>query len=171
MKKVRTKLVVMIGLALAFCMVTLQAQAAGNLLNEVLTMSPGESIVREFVIYDALDIKKVGPVESYLVIGIGVSADNATLGDLTITVKPTVTTVTKPFGSNVDFSLIGFAYPFGGAPAFFNVKTDAPLSSVKTVKMRTHYAFALVGTYINDISGDVILPVPFSITFAWAVAK
>ena len=168
MKKVRTKLVVMIGLALAFCMVTLQAQAAGNLLNEVLTMSPGESIVREFFIYDAFDINKPGPVESYLVIGIGVSADNATLGDLTITVKPTST---KPFGANVDFSLIGFAYPFGGAPAFFNVKTDAPLPSVKTVKMRTHYAFALVGTYIQDISGDVPLPVTFSITFAWAVAK
>jgi|GEM_PF-1796427 len=168
MKKAKIAVAAVVCACLSLAVICRQAQAAGNLLNEVLTMSPGESIVREFFIYDAFDINKPGPVESYLVIGIGVSADNATLGDLTITVKPTST---KPFGANVDFSLIGFAYPFGGAPAFFNVKTDAPLPSVKTVKMRTHYAFALVGTYIQDISGDVPLPVTFSITFGWAVAK
>jgi hypothetical protein len=167
MKKGSRKLVVMIGLALALCMVTVQAQAAGNLLNDVITMSPGESQVREFVIYDAFDIKNAGPVESYL--AIGVSADNATkFGDLVITVKPNAT---KTFASIVEFNLIGLVYPFGGTPAFFNVKTDANLSSVKTVKMRTNYAFALVGTYISSISGDVTLPVPFSITFAWAATK
>jgi hypothetical protein len=168
MKKAKCAVAVALAcLSLAMICPQAQAQAAGSLLNDVITMSPGESQVREFAIYDAFDIKNAGPVESYLVIG--ASADNATkFGDLIITVKPAST---KPFGAIVGFNLIGIAYPFGGAPAFFNVKSDLPLSSAKTIKMRTNYAFALVGTYITAITGDVIMPVQFSITFAWAVAK
>ena len=165
MKKAKISLAVAC-VCLSLAMVCGQAKAGGSSLNEVLTMDPGENTVREFVIYGELVGSKLGPIEAYLVIGTG---DNDTkLGDLTITVKPTAT---KTFGSDLDFCLIGFAYPIGGAPAFINVTSAAPLSLVKTVKMKARYGLVLVGTYITSITGDVTLPVPFSITFNWAVAK
>ena len=166
MKKGSMKLFAVVCMALALCMAAGQAQAGSSALNEVLTLSPGENTIREFVIYGELEGSKLGPIEAYLVIGTG---DNTTkLGDLTITVKPTAT---KTFGSDLDFCLIGFAYPIGGTPVFINVTSAAPLSLVKTVKMKATYGLVLVGTYIKNITGDVNLPVPFSITFNWAIAK
>jgi len=162
MKKAKIALAVAF-VCLSLAMVCGQAQAGSRLLNEVLTIAAGESTVREFVIYDQLDPSKLSPIESYLAIGIG---DNTTkMGDLTITLKPTAT---KSYGAVLEYCLIGFVYPLGGTPVFINVKTAAPLSITKTVKMKAIYGFALVGTYIKTISGDVILPVPFSITFNWA---
>ena len=163
MKKGRMKLFAALGIALALCMVATQAQAGGRLLNEVLTIAAGENAVREFVVYDQLDIRSLRPIESYLAIGIG---DNTTkMGDLTITLKPTAT---KSYGAVLEYCLIGFVYPLAANPVFFNITTAAPLTITKTVKMKAIYGFALVGTYIKTISGDVILPVPFSITFNWA---
>ena len=165
MKKARFALAVAC-VCLSLATVCPQAQASSSALNEVLTLSPGENTIREFVIYGELEGSKLGPIEAYLVIGTG---DNTTkLGDLTITVKPTAT---KTFGSDLDFCLIGFAYPIGGTPVFINVTSAAPLSLVKTVKMKATYGLVLVGTYIKNITGDVNLPVPFSITFNWAIAK
>ena len=166
MKKGGMKFFVVMIMALALCMVSVQAQAGRSGLNAVLTMDPGEATVREFVVYDQLDISKLGPVESFLAIGMG---DNTTkMGDLTITIKPTAT---KTFGSELDFCLIGFVYPLGGKGEFFNMETAAPLTIAQTVKMKAIYGFALVGVYIKNITGDVSLPVPFSITLSWASAK
>ncbi len=163
MKKARMKSYAVLGIALALCMIAVQAQAGGRLINEVISMAPGESAVREFVVSDQLDVSTLRPIESYLVIG---SGDNVTkMGDLAITLKPTAT---KAYGAVLEFCLIGFVYPLGGAPVFINSKTTAPLTITKTVKMKAIYGFALVGTYIKTISGDVTLPVPFSITFNWA---
>jgi hypothetical protein len=162
MKKAKIILAVAF-VCLSLAMVCGQAQAGRSALNEVLTMDAGESTIREFVIYDQLDPGKLGPIEAYLVIGTG---DNTTkMGDLTITLKPTAT---KTFGSELDYCLLGLIYPVGSAPVFINVKTAAPLSITKTVKMNAIYGFALVGAYIKNIKGDVNLPVPFAITFSWA---
>jgi len=137
------------------------AQASG-----LLTLSPGESTIREFQLYDEFDSRSLRPIETFLVIGTG---DNETkMGDVTITLKPTVT---KDFGTVLEFSLIGLVYPLGGKPLFINMKTAAPLSIAKTVKMSAAYGLVLVGAYIKNIDGDALLPAQFSITFSWAVAK
>jgi len=132
----------------------------------LLTLSPGEGTVREFMLYDEFDSRRLRPIETFMVIGTG---DNETkMGDVTITLKPTVT---KDFGAVFEFSLIGLAYPLGGKPTFISMKTAAPLSITKTVKMSAAYGLVLVGAYIKNIDGDVLLPAQFSITFSWAVGK
>ncbi|MBN2107411.1 MAG: hypothetical protein JW832_08280 [Deltaproteobacteria bacterium] len=133
----------------------------------LLTLDPGESTIREFTLYEEFDARKLGPMETFLVIGMGDNETNK-LGDLTITLKPSVT---KDFGTVLEYSLIGLAYPLGGKPEFINVKSAAPLSITKTVKMSAAYGLVLVGAYIKTIDGDALLPAQFSITFNWAVAK
>lgn len=151
-------------LLFAACMLlATQAQAGA-----ILTLEPGESTVREFVLYDEFNPRQLGPMDTYLVVGKGDNETKTLLGDLTITLKPTVT---KSFSSVVDYALIGFSYPFGGKPQVFNMKSSAPLTLTKTVKMKAVYGLVLVGAYIKTISGDVNLPVQFGITFSWAQAK
>ena len=165
MKKAKIALAVAC-VCLSLAMVCGQAQAGIQLLNEVITMKPGESTVREFPLFEKFDISKLGPMELFLLIGTG---DNETkVGDLTLTLKPTVT---KTFGSKLDFCLIGFAYPLGGKSEFFSPKSAAPLSITKVVKMRAIYGIALVGAYIKNITDGVDTPAQFSLTFSWAVGK
>ena len=165
MKKAKIALAVAC-VCLSLAMVCGQAQAGIQLLNEVITMKPGESTVREFPLFEKFDISKLGPMELFLLIGTG---DNETkVGDLTLTLKPTVT---KTFGSKLDFCLIGFDYPLGGKSEFFSPKSAAPLSITKVVKMRAIYGIALVGAYIKNITDGVDTPAQFSLTFSWAVGK
>ncbi len=148
-------------LVCAMSMAAVQVQAGS-----LLTLDPGESTIREFYLYDEFDSRTFGPMETYLLIGTG---DNETkLGDLTITLKPTVT---KDFGAVLEYSLLGLAYPLGGKPAFINVKSAAPLTLTKTVKMSAAYGLVLAVAFIKNIDGDVLLPAQFSITFSWAVGK
>jgi len=161
MKKGWKKIFSIAVLVCAMSMAAAQVRAGS-----LLTLDPGESTIREFYLHDAFDSRKLGPMEAFLVFG---SGDNETkLGDLTITLKPTVT---KDFGAVLEYSLVGLAYPLGGTPVFFNVKSAAPLTLTKTLKMSAVYGLVLTGAYIKNIDGDVLLPAQFSITFSWAVGK
>jgi hypothetical protein len=135
-----------------------------------LSMDPGESQTRDFILWDQFQAARLGPMETFILMGSG--SDTTPMGNLTITIKPTVT---KYFGAVVEYSLIGLAYPladfaslFGGTPVVINVKTSAPLSLTKAVTMNAKYGIALLGIFIKKITGDVDLPVQFNITFAWA---
>jgi hypothetical protein len=112
-----------------------------------------------------------GDIAPYIVLGSGSSTN--LLGDLTIAVKPSA--VTTSFDGIVDYSLFGIALPFvaGAAPIMISTNSSAPLTLTKTVGINSSkatYALVLVGVFIKNLN-DVQTPVPFSITFSWAVAK
>ncbi len=60
-------------MACVFCMPAVPAQAA--VINELISLSPGENQTREFVLYNVFDIKTPGPAQSYVII---CSGDNET---------------------------------------------------------------------------------------------
>lgn len=137
------------------------AQAAG-----LLTLTPGGSTIREFQLYDEFDYRSLRPMETFLILGFG--SDENLLGDMTIQLKPSIT---RDFGAVVEFGLIGLAYSLGGRPVFISADTAAPLTLTKTIPMSAAYGLVLVGAYIKNITGDVLLPAPFTITFSWATGE
>jgi hypothetical protein len=159
MKKARLGWIAGLGIALALCMTSLQAQAA-----EVISLSPGDSSLREFVLYDQFDFLKLGPAEVFAIIGTGDNSTNK-IGDMTISVKATAT---KTFGSVVDFTLMGLAYPIAGKPAMISQTSTAGIALTKTLKTSGQYGIAIVVIYIKTLEGDVNLPVQFSITASLA---
>jgi hypothetical protein len=157
MKKAKMSLAVA-GICLALAMVCTSAQAA----SPVISLSPGDSLAREFILYDEIDFRKLGPAQLFLVIGTG---DNDTLlGELSISVK---SAVTEEFGSDVDFTVRGVALALGGTtPTIFNQVTTVPNEAKKTIKFNSVYGFALVIVYISNLDGDIYGgPVKFTATF------
>jgi hypothetical protein len=147
-----------------FCMPAVPAQAA--VINEVISLSPGDNQTREFVLYDVFDIQTPGPAQSYLII---CSGDNETkAGKLTISLS---TSAKKTFGSLVKYSLLGLGYGLGGTPQFINVDATTPWKPKAVVTLNTTFGIAFVSAIINDITGDVELPAPFTIVFKLSVAQ
>ena len=108
MKKAKISLAVA-GICVALAMVCCTAQAA----SPVISMDPGDTITREFILGDEIDFRKLGPAQLFLVIGTG---DNETLiGDLSISIK---SAVTEEFGTDVDFTVQGVSIALDTKPAF-----------------------------------------------------
>ena len=142
------------------------AQAIGYLVNEVITLSPGENQTREFLVYQPFDIKNLGPAEPWLII---CSGDNETkCGKLTIS----LTTKAKPtFGSYMDYSMVGFAYAVGGTPELINQAATTPWPAEKVININSTFGIVYVAALINKIKGEVPLPAEFSIVFKLSVAQ
>jgi hypothetical protein len=167
MKKAKLSLLVA-AICLALAMVCSTAQAA----NPLVSMDPGDTIAREFILGDEIDFSKLGPAQLFLVIGTG---DNETLvGDLTISIK---SAVTEEFGTDVDFTVQGVAIGLDTKPAFklgkptvFAPVTTVPNELKKTIKFNTAYGFALIVVYISNLDGDLNgTPVKFTATFGMSV--
>jgi hypothetical protein len=151
-------------MACVFCMPAVPAQAA--VINELISLSPGENQTREFVLYNVFDIKTPGPAQSYVII---CSGDNETkAGKLTITLT---TTAKKDFGSYVDYSMMGFGYSLGGTPAFISAAATTPWPAEKVLTLNSTFGFAFVSAMIRGITGDVELPAPFTMVFKLSVAE
>ena len=157
-------------LALACCIWCALAVACGSVraTNPVISLKPGDTLVRQFLLYDVFNPRDLGPAQLFLVIGTG---DNETLlGDLSISIKSTVTQ--QEFGSEVDFTVRGIALPLGGKPLVFSQITTVPLAAAKTFKFNSVYGFALLVVYISNLQGDIYgYPVQFAATFGMTTGK
>jgi len=160
MKKAKFSLAVA-GICLALAMVCSSAQAA----SPVISLDPGDTLTREFILGDEIDFSKLGPAQLFLVIGTG---DNESLlGDLTISVT---SSVTEEFGTDVDYTVRGIALPIGGKVNIFGQVTTVPNTAKKIIKFNSVYGFALVVIYISNLDGDIYgAPVKFSATFSMSV--
>jgi hypothetical protein len=167
MKKAKISLAVA-GICVALAMVCCTAQAA----NPVISLKPGDTLVRQFLLYDEIDYRNLGPAQLFLVIGTG---DNETLlGDLSISIK---SAVTEEFGTDVDFTVQGVAIGLNtkpaiklGKPIMFAPVTTVPNELKKTIKFNTAYGFALMAVYISNLDGDIYGgPVKFTATFGMSV--
>ncbi len=156
------------GICCALAMVCSSAQAA----SPIISMDPGDTIAREFILGDEINFSKLGPAQLFLVIGTG---DNETLvGDLSISIK---SAVTEEFGTDVDFTVQGVAISLDTKPAFklgkptvFAPVTTVPNELKKTIKFNTAYGFALMVVYISNLDGDLNgTPVKFTATFGMSV--
>ncbi len=124
----------------------------------MISLDPGDTLAREFILGDEIDFSKLGPAQLFLVIGTG---DNETLvGDLSISIK---SAVTEEFGSDVDFTVQGVSLGLDTKPAFklgkplmFAPVTTVPNELKKTIKFNTAYGFALVVVYISNLDGDTL---------------
>ncbi|MBN2109127.1 MAG: hypothetical protein JW832_16995 [Deltaproteobacteria bacterium] len=168
MKKAKISLAVA-GICLALAMVCSSAQAA----SPVISLDPGDTLTREFILGDEIDFSKLGPAKLFLVIGTG---DNETLlGDLTISVTSSV--VAEEFGTDIDYTVQGVAIGLDTKPAFklgkptvFAPVTTVPNAAKKVIKLNSAYGFALVVIYISNFDGDTYgNPVKFSATFGMSV--
>ena len=135
---------------------------------DILTMSPGEATVRQFLLYDALDASELGPMGVFAVVGIG--SDAAPLGNLTVTVTPNIK---KDFGKVIDYTVIGFAYTFGGAFAMISGGSTDPLRAVEIVPLNGPYAFAIMAIFISSVDGpgDWEKPAEFTATFEMSAGE
>ncbi len=137
---------------------------------DFLTMSPGEATVREFLLYDALDASKLGPMATFIILGIG--SDTAPLGSLTVTVIPNIK---KDFGKVIDFSVLGFAYAMGGEVPFAMISGGgtAPLRATEIVALNAPYAFAAMVVFISSVDGpgDWERPGQFAATFEMSAGE
>ena len=164
MKKAKISLAVA-GICVALAMVCCTAQAA----NPVISLKPGDTLVRQFLLYDEIDYRNLGPAQLFLVIGTG---DNETLlGNLSISVKSAVTQ--EEFGSEVDYTIRGIAMPLGGKPLIISGPVaSVPNTLTKTITFNSVYGFALVVFYISNLDGNIYgYPVQFTATFGMTVGK
>jgi hypothetical protein len=161
MKKVKISLAVA-GICLALAMVCSTAQAA----SPVISLDPGDTLTREFILGDEIDFSKLGPAQLFLVIGTG---DNETLlGNLSITVTSSVKE--EEFGTDIDYTVRGVALPIGGKVNVFGQVTTVPNAAKQTITFNSAYGFALVVIYISNLDGDTYgNPVKFSATFGMSV--
>jgi hypothetical protein len=167
MKKARMSLAVA-GICVALAMVCANAQAA----NPVISLDPGDTLQREFLLYNEIDFRKLSPVQLFVVIGTG---DNETLlGDLSISIK---SAVTEEFGTDVDFTVQGVSIALDTKPAFklgkpvmFAPVTTVPNEMKKTIKFNTAYGLVVMAVYISNLNGDLDgYPVKFTATFGMSV--
>jgi hypothetical protein len=171
MKKVKISVAVFC-ICFSLAMVCSNAQAAGS----VVSLKPGDSLQREFVLFDEFEFSKLSPAQVFLVIGTGDNASQSLLGELSITIKSYVPA--EDFGTDIDFTLRGIALPLvtGAKPISISMISTVPVGSTfpatgvtKIVKFNSLYGFALVAIYISNFDGDTNgEPVRFSVTFGMA---
>ena len=173
-KKQAVKIFTAVCVALALLVAATTAQAGlFNSLPEVIVLQPGHDQTRQFYLNDACDLNGFDNYESYLFVAL---ADNSTspatkCGVLTITLS---TSATITFGSDIDYSLIGFSYPIGGKLAlnsFYGLNVTTPQKAVKAITLNSMYGFGFVTALIRNIEGVVTQPTPFSILFSLAAKK
>ena len=160
--------------AASICLVLAMVCASAQAANPVISLKPGDTLSRQFLLYDEFNPRDLGPAQLFLVIG---SGDNETLlGNLSISIKSAVTQ--EEFGSEVDYTLRGIAMPLSGQPLklgkplIFGQVTSVPLTSAKTITFNSVYGFALLVVYINNLQGDIYgYPVQFTATFGMTVGK
>lgn len=165
MKKTKIGLLI-VAVAMFISVQGVVAQAGGNAINELISLSPGEAQTREFVLYSPFDIKSFGPAEGWVILATG---DNETMpGKLTISLS---TSTKIPFGDLMTYSLAGFAFSLDGGPVLINESATTPWKIKKVITMNSTFGFAYAGALIKEINGNIDLPALFAITFELAVAE
>ena len=135
------------------------ALAADYLINEFITLKPGESQQREFEIRDCVSMPELEPVEVFMVLATG----NA--GDLSITLSADPE---MDFGVTMEFGLTGFGFSLDEGFIFIMEDATTPYDVETSVTIDSNFGFVCVGAYMKEFSDSrhhYDLPVPFEITF------
>ena len=149
------------------------ARAADG-LPEVIILTPGHDLTRQFYLNDAFELNGFHNYETYFFIAL---PDNSTTapatkpGVLTITLS---TSATINFGAYINYSLSGFSYAIGGSldiGNFYSVQFTTPQNATKAITLNQMYGFGFVAALINKIEGVVTQPVPCKIVFSLAAKK
>ncbi len=158
-----TVIIILLAIGCAFTVSAVQAQ-------EVISVSPGKTEVREFYLYDVFDFGCLCPVQGYIINTIGPTTPAGELS-VGLTCKPT-----RTFTSQVRYSVLGvglaidfasfdpaqivkFFYATGadpGAPVAQKVAINANLGIVALI--------IKIDKIVGEVPEDVQLPIPFTIT-------
>jgi len=137
------------------------AFAADYAVKESITLSAGESQQRQFTIQEPLSIPEFEPLEAYVIIASGES------GTLSISLDAAPE---KAFGALLEFGLFGFGFSLDAGVIFFMEDATTPFGISASADINSTFGFVYTAAYIKDYTGDVTLPVPFTITFSLSAA-
>lgn len=162
MKKMKIGVVVL-SVLMSFCLVSVatSVQAKSYLVQELISMSPGDQQQRIYGVADFRGAYGLGPIEGFLVLA---TSDPGTLS-VTVKANPEL----KDPRTVVDYNLLGIGYSMNLGPIFFSASASTPFSITKDVQIDASFGFVWLGTYMSGVSGggtkaDVVKPVPFTIT-------
>jgi len=175
MKK-RNLITTLAALCMALALLVSGAPARAGLLNnlpEVIILKPGIEATRQFYLNDEFDLNGFNNYQSFLFVALedGSTTPAMQCGVLTITLS---TSATISFGATIDYSLIGFSYPIGGAltpDLAFAVNFTTPQKATKAITFNSQYGFGFVSALIRKIDGVVTQPAPMTIVFSLAAKK
>jgi hypothetical protein len=162
----KTKIgVVVLGVLISCCLVSVATpvQANSYIVQELISMSPGDQQQRIYGVSDFRGAYGLGPIEGFLVLA---TSDPGTLS-VTLKANPEL----KDPRTVVDFNLLGIGYSLNLGPIFFTAKASTPFLIQRDVQIDASFGFVWLGTYMSGVSGggskaDVVKPVPFTITLS-----
>ncbi len=143
-------------------------QARDYTVNELISLSVGESQQREFLVYDVLDPAEREPVEAFIALAIGSEEEPAGTLSIGLSADPELA-----FGGYMDFALLGFGFSLDAGQVVISESATTPFSIETSFDVDSIFGFVYVGAYISSISSSrrVDLPAPFTITFALAAQE
>lgn len=136
------------------------------LAQEVISVMPGKTVVREFFLFDVFDPSELSPAQSYIVYTLGFVVP---AGDLIISVAADPE---RDFTARIIFSVIGTGFSSKEGLAFiFASGADPGTDATTTVPINSTFGIYAIIVKIDFITRDnehraVELPVPFTIAFS-----
>jgi hypothetical protein len=159
MKKVKVITTLALILTAFFTLARKEALAEG-FIQELIIMSPGDEIERNFYIRDVFDIQRLGPAKNFIILTAG------TAETLSIELSLDLEELELGFDDRVSFSLIGTGFsPEQGASFIFETG-ETPFSITKEIPVNADFGFAAVSTLITGYRGDVDMPIPCTLAFS-----
>ena len=131
-------------------------------INEVISMSPGESQQREFVVNDVFDLRILRPIESYVIVATGEA------GTLSISLEADPD---LDFAGLMDYSLVGLGYSLDAGMDFIYESATSPFEITRDVAIDSTFGFVYAGTIITSLEKALDSTVPFVITFELSEAE